>query len=139
MKILTENLKLNTKGKNEILNITEDVQKIISSSKLKEGQISVFLPGATAGLTTLEYEEGLIRDFTRYWEKNVPQNIDYAHNLKWHDYNGHSHIRASLLGPSLTIPFKDGKMLLGTWQQIILVDFDIRGRERDLICQLIGE
>lgn len=139
MKILTEYIKIQTKGKNEMLNITESIQNIVLKSELKEGQASIFIPGATAGVTTIEYEDGLIRDFTRFIEKIIPQDIEYAHNLKWHDLNGHSHIRASLIGPSLTVPFKDGKLLLGTWQQITLIDFDIRGRQRDLICQLIGQ
>ena len=128
-----------TKGKNEIINITGDIEKSIHKSGVKNGIVCVFIPGATAGISTMEFEDGLIRDFKRYWEKSVPQDMDYAHDLKWHDKNGHSHIRASVLGSSLTIPFNDTKLLTGTWQQIILVDFDVRNRERDVICQIIGE
>ena len=99
----------------------------------------LFVPGATGGLTTIEYESGLLEDFHSMWDRLIPEEENYKHNLRWHDGNGHSHIRASLLGPSICIPFNDRKLTLGTWQQVIFVDFDNRPRERKIIAQVIGE
>jgi len=137
--VRTKQISISTKGKNEILNITEQVAKVIEDSGVNSGIVCIFLPGATGALTTIEYEEGLLRDYRRFWDKIAPQDMDYAHDLRWHDKNGHSHVRASLQGASLTIPFTDKKLLLGTWQQIVLLDFDVRSRERDVILQILGE
>ena len=103
------------------------------------GQALVFVPGSTAGVTTIEFEEGLLEDFPALFDRIAPRGAGYQHEARWHDGNGHSHVRASLLGPSLTVPFSDGRLLLGTWQQVVLVDFDVRPRRREVIVQLTGE
>lgn len=130
---------VNTNGFNDILDITDEVQKIISDNNFSQGNALVFLPGATAGITTIEYEPGLLKDYPEFFEKLIPQNKNYHHNQTWHDGNGFSHIRASLQGASFTVPFNNSILLLGTWQQIILVDFDNRSRKREIIIQLMGE
>src|SRR5262249_29477810 len=118
---------------------TERVADVLARHGLVEGQALVFVSGSTAALTTVEYEPGLVRDLPAMFERIAPQGARYHHEDTWHDGNGHSHCRASLLGPSLVIPFADGKLLLGTWQQIILIDFDNRPRQRDLVVQLTGQ
>jgi secondary thiamine-phosphate synthase enzyme len=122
-----------------MIDITDRVAEIISESRLANGICTVFCPGSTGGITTIEYEEGLLHDFPAAMERVAPQNAAYEHHLRWHDGNGHSHIRASLLGPSLTIPFVDGKLTLGTWQQITFIDFDNKSRNRRLEVFLLGE
>jgi secondary thiamine-phosphate synthase enzyme len=122
-----------------MIDITERVAEIVSESRLAKGICTVFCPGSTGGITTIEYEEGLLHDFPAAMERVAPQNVAYEHHLRWHDGNGHSHIRASLLGPSLTIPFVDGKLTLGTWQQITFIDFDNKSRNRRLEVFLLGE
>lgn len=137
--IKTSSFQIKTKGNTDVLDITSQVQSLLSKSKISEGQVTVFVSGSTAGLTTIEFEPGLEQDLKEFFEKIIPQDKEYHHNLKWHDGNGHSHIRASLLKPSLTIPFKDFQLLLGTWQQIVLIDFDNRSRDREIVVQIIGE
>lgn len=137
--IVTENIDLRTQGKTEIIDITDKVNYKVANSGIKSGIVTVFVVGSTAGLTTIEYESGLVADFQALWTKIAPENIPYAHNERWGDGNGYAHIRASLLGCSMTIPFNDGKLALGTWQQIILVDFDNRPRSRTVILQIMGE
>lgn len=122
-----------------MVDLTSRVQDVISESGFSEGQVTVFVPGATGGVTTIEYEPGLIRDLPEAFERIAPRGARYFHDETWHDGNGHSHVRASILGPSLTIPFSNGRMILGTWQQIIVVDFDNRPRRRDIVVQLNGE
>lgn len=122
-----------------MIDITERVADIISESGLADGICTVFCPGSTGGITTIEYEEGLLHDFPDAMERVAPKNAVYEHHLRWHDGNGHSHIRASLLGPSLTIPFVDRKLTLGTWQQITFIDFDNKSRNRRLEVFLLGE
>ncbi|MFH1453651.1 MAG: secondary thiamine-phosphate synthase enzyme YjbQ [Armatimonadota bacterium] len=139
MAVETHRFEVSTKGKGQIIDITSFVAGIVERSSIKSGTVTVFIPGSTAGLTTIEYESGLVKDFTRFWDRAVPDDVEYSHNQKWHDNNGHSHVRSSLLGPSLTVPFTDKKLLIGIYQQIILVDFDVRSREREIICQLMGE
>jgi secondary thiamine-phosphate synthase enzyme len=139
MKILTEHIHVSTKGDSDIVDLTEQVASILFKSGLSEGQATVFAPGATAGVTTIEFEPGLVRDFPEALEKIAPSGKRYFHDDTWGDGNGHAHIRASLIGPSLTIPFKSGQLLLGTWQQIVLVDCDNRPRKRDVVVQVIGE
>lgn len=137
--ITTSSFQIPTKGNTDIIDITDKVQTILSKSKVQEGQVTIFISGSTAGLTTVEYEPGLVKDLKEFYEKIIPQNKEYHHNERWHDGNGHSHIRASLLKPSLTIPFQNSNLLLGTWQQIILIDFDNRERTREVIVQIQGE
>ena len=139
MPVKTTSISLHTKGNADIHDITHQVANAISNSGLKDGTSTIFCPSSTSGLTTIEYESGALHDLQRLFDEVIPVNREYAHNERWHDGNGHSHVRAALLGPSLTIPFVDGQLTLGTWQQIIYVDFDNRPRQRKLILQLIGE
>ena len=127
-----------TKGDADIIDITGEVSDAVSESGVTDGIVVVFAPGATGAVTTIEYESGLISDFRGMLERIAPQNITYAHNLRWGDGNGHSHVRASLLGPSLSVPLIGGRMQLGTWQQIIFIDLDNRPRDRKLIVQIVG-
>lgn len=128
-----------TKGNGQMIDITGEAAAAVRESGLKDGIITVFVPGATGGVTTIEYEDGLEHDFDALMDRIIPQSMEYRHNLKWHDGNGHSHVRASLLGPSLTVPFTGGSLTLGTWQQIVLLDYDVKSRNRKLIFQMIGE
>jgi len=139
MKIITGYITFDTKGHSDIIDITRQVQQKISNSGLNDGSVLIFVPGATGALTTIEYEPGLVSDLQDALERIAPQGLEYAHNLKWGDGNGHSHVRASLMSPSLTVPFVDGKMTLGTWQQIIFIDLDNRSRSRKLVVQVTGE
>lgn len=126
-------------GDADIHDITEDIARQIAGSGLKDGTITIFCPSSTSALTTIEFESGAVSDLKRLFDEIVPPDREYAHNARWGDGNGHSHVRAALLGPSITIPFVDGQLTLGTWQQIIFVDFDNRPRQRKLVLQLIGE
>lgn len=139
MKVLTEHISFETKGNTDIIDITPRVDKKLLDSGQKNGSVLIFVPGATGALTTIEYESGLVKDLSDALERLAPRGLEYAHNLRWGDGNGHSHVRASLLGPSLSVPFEDGKLLLGTWQQIIFIDLDNRPRTRKLIIQIMGE
>jgi len=139
MQIITNNFNVKTKGFTDIIDITSEIQKKVDESGFKEGNVLVFVPGATAGITTIEYEPGLLKDYPEFMEKIVPSNKSYHHDMTWHDGNGFSHIRAALQGSSFQVPFSKGTLLLGTWQQIILTDFDNRGRTRKVITQIIGE
>ena len=138
MKLVTKYLNLKTKGNADMIDITCEVEKEIAAAGLKEGQVTVFVHGSTAGLTTIEFEPNLVKDFKKLFERIAPEKLEYAHHMTWGDYNGHSHVRASLLGPSLTVPFKEKRLALGTWQQIVLIDFDTSGRARKLSLQIIG-
>lgn len=139
MKIITDKIELRTKGDPELVNITEDISGALVSSGLNQGNCLVFVNGSTAGITTFEYEPGLIEDLEEFYEKIIPRKKSYHHDATWGDANGFSHIRASLIGPSLNIPFKDGKLILGTWQQVVLAEFDNRPRSRQIIIQFTGE
>jgi len=139
MKIETKKISIATKGHNELTDITSDVAKSLAESGLKEGNVLIFAPGSTAGITTMEYEPGLIQDYPEFFEKIIPSQNIYHHDETWHDANGYSHIRASLQGASLTVPFYENKLMLGTWQQIIFIDFDNRSRNRNVILQFIGK
>lgn len=139
MDIITDSFSVSTKGNSDILDITFDVHEKITSSGLKEGSVLVFVGGSTAGITTIEFEPGLRKDYPAFFEKIASQNVKYHHDETWHDGNGHSHVRAALQGASLTIPFKNGNLLLGTWQQIVLVDFDNRSRKRNITVQITGK
>ncbi len=137
--VQTKTLKISTKGNCEVINMTDQVSGFISDAKVTEGTVTVFNVGSTAGITTTEFEPGLVNyDLKAAFEKIAPQNARYEHEETWHDDNGHSHVRASLLGPSLSIPVVNGQMTLGTWQQIILVDFDTRPRTRTVVVQIVS-
>lgn len=139
MALETDGFTVQTKGDSDIVDLTGRVQELVSRHCFREGQALVFVSGSTAGVTTIEYEPGLLKDLPAAFERIAPRGIAYAHEEAWHDGNGHSHVRASLLGPSLTVPFQDARLRLGTWQQIVLVDFDNRPRRRDVVVQLLGE
>jgi secondary thiamine-phosphate synthase enzyme len=139
MAVKTNSISLSTRGDGDIHDITDEIARQVSQSGLQNGTVTVFCPSSTSALTTSEYESGALSDLRRLFDEVVPQDREYAHNARWHDGNGHSHVRAALLGPSLTIPFVDGDLTLGTWQQVIYVDFDNRPRQRKLVVQLVGE
>lgn len=139
MEVITQTINVKTKGQNDIIDITKQASNCIVDSNLKNGIVTAFIAGSTAALTTIEYEPGLLSDFPKMLERISPQNIEYGHEKMWHDGNGHSHVRASLIGPSFTVPFSNGKLLLGTWQQIVLVELDTRSRDRSVILQIIGK
>ena len=132
-------IKLTTQGDADIQDITDAVADAVMKTGLDNGIVTVFCPSATSALTTIEYESGCVSDLRRLFDEIVDPNRNYAHNARWHDGNGHSHVRAALLGPSLTVPFVEQRLTLGTWQQIIYVDFDNRPRRRELVVQVIGE
>ena len=137
--VVTRRIGLKTKGDCHIIDITRQVAQEVAGSGLKDGTVTVFVTGSTGGVTTVEYESGLISDLQDLFDRLAPSNIHYQHNLRWGDGNGHAHVRASLLGASLTVPFVDQRLTLGTWQQIVFIDFDNRPRSRELVLQLMGE
>ena len=139
MVVISKQIKIHSKGENDVIDITEDVGKIIQESKINSGIVTIFVSGSTGALTTIEYEPGLKKDFPDMLERIAPKNIEYGHEKMWHDGNGHSHVKASLVGPSITIPFENTELLLGTWQQIVFIELDTRSRGRTLIVQIIGE
>jgi len=138
LKLINKSLKLSSKGSSHIIDITDDVKRILEKEDVSGGMIHLFVPGATGAITTIEYEEGLIHDIKAAWERIAPQHGFYRHNRGRGDDNSHSHIRASLIGPSLSVPFKDKKLILGTWQSIVFIDFDTRPRKREIIVQIMG-
>jgi len=139
MSVYYDEINVKTKGEVDIIDITQDIQNTITKSKLKQGIACVFVPGSTGTLTTIEYEPGLMKDLPAALEKIAPKKQYYHHHETWHDDNGHSHVRASLMGPSITLPIKDGKLIHGTWQQIVFVELDTKNRNRNLIVEIIGE
>lgn len=139
MTIITEYLTFNTKGDTDIIDITSRVGQKLKESGLTQGSVLVFVPGSTGALTTIEYEPGLVKDMQDALNRLIPRELEYAHNRMWGDGNGHSHVRASMLGPSLIVPFNDGSLMLGTWQQIVFLDLDNRSRSRKVIVQITGE
>ena len=139
MTVITKTIEINSKGENDMIDITDQTLKAIQESKLKDGIVTVFVSGSTGALTTIEYEPGLRIDFPKMLNRIIPKDIECKHDKTWHDGNGHSHVRASLIGPSLTVPFKDGNLILGTWQQIVFFELDTRSRERKITIQIIGE
>ncbi|TRO48609.1 YjbQ family protein [Candidatus Bathyarchaeota archaeon] len=139
MTVLTKYLSLNTEGEKDIIDVTRMVSEAVHESGVKDGVVTIFVPGATGALTTIEYEPGLLLDFPNMLERVAPRKMLYEHEKRWHDGNGHSHVRASLIGPSLTIPVVKGKLTLGTWQQIVFLELDIHSRRRRLILQIMGE
>jgi secondary thiamine-phosphate synthase enzyme len=139
MTVVTKTIKIESKSENDMIDITEQTAEAVSDSKIKSGNITIFVSGSTAALTTIEYEPGLKKDFPKMLQRIVPDDIEYGHEQMWHDGNGRSHVKASLIGPSLTVPFTDGQLLLGTWQQIVLIELDTQSRSRSLVLQIIGE
>lgn len=139
MSIVTQSFRIKTRGNTDILDITGDVKKALKDTTIKNGIANVFVPGSTAGITTIEYEPGLKKDLPAAFERIAPQNIEYAHHQTWGDWNGHSHVRSALVGTSFTVPFVRGELILGTWQQIVLIDFDTDPRDREIIVQVMGE
>lgn len=130
---------IRTKGNTDIVDITKSVQDFIDKHNVTNGQVLVFVPGSTGGLTTIEYEPGLLKDLPEAYERIAPSDKTYHHDVAWGDGNGYAHVRASITGPSLTVPIAEGKMILGTWQQIVFIDFDNRPRTRNLVVQVWGE
>jgi secondary thiamine-phosphate synthase enzyme len=139
MTVVTKDIAFQSKGNCDIIDITSQVAKNVEESKVNNGIATVFVSGSTAGVTTIEYEPNLLSDFKNMWDRVMPRNIPYEHDKTWGDGNGHSHVRASTLGASLTIPFVNKRLTLGTWQQIIFVDFDNRPRSRKIAIQILGE
>jgi secondary thiamine-phosphate synthase enzyme len=132
-------IRIGTKGNCDIIDITEEVEQAVAGSGIADGIVCVFSPGATAGVTTIEYESGLLKDLEEMMELFAPKGRGYHHDARWGDGNGHSHLRASLLGPSLSVPVRNSTLVLGTWQQIVFIDFDARPRERSVVVQIVGE
>lgn len=139
MTVETKNIRLSTSGNCDIVDITTEVAEQVAKSGVQDGTATVFVTGSTAGITTIEYEPGLVSDLKEMWSRVVPEKITYQHDRAWGDGNGHAHIRASLLGASLLIPVISKRLVLGTWQQIVLIDFDNRARSREIIVQIMGD
>ena len=137
--VYTGYIPIETRGDTDVVDITGECSGILASSAMEDGVMTVFNPGSTGGLTTIEYEPNLVKDLRESLEVFAPVGKAYHHAKTWHDDNGHAHVRATLLGPSMSVPIVDGQMTLGTWQQIILVDFDTRARTRTVVCQIMGE
>lgn len=140
MAVETHKIRIETRGNSQVLDLTERIRAVLASGSVRAGTVTVFVVGSTAGITTTEFEPGLVNhDLKANYEKIAPEHDVYQHEETWHDDNGHSHVRASLLGPDLTVPLVDGDLTLGTWQQIVLIDFDTRARDRTVVVQVIGE
>lgn len=139
MKVITKIVQLRSSKENDIIDFTEQTSEALKESKLENGIVTAFVPGSTAAIATIEYEPGLRHDFPKMLSRIVPKDIQYHHDDRWHDGNGHSHVRASLIGPSLSIPFSNGRLILGTWQQIVMLELDTRQRERVITLQILGE
>ena len=137
--IITKNVSFSTRGDGDIIDITDQVEQQVAGADIDSGVTTVFVAGSTAGITTIEYEPGLIADLQSMWQRLIPKGIPYDHDRRWGDGNGYAHVRAALLGASLTIPFRSKKLLLGRWQQLALIDFDNRPRSRQVILQIMGE
>jgi secondary thiamine-phosphate synthase enzyme len=137
--VVTKKISLQSKGQCDIINITPQVEQQVAETDINSGTATLFVAGSTAGISTIEFESGLLSDFQGMWERNIPQNIPYNHDRRWGDGNGYSHVRASLLGASLVVPFNNKRLTLGTWQQIVVVDFDNRPRSREIILQIMGD
>ncbi len=130
---------LSTRGHTEMHDITRAVEQVVRESDIQDGIVTIFSPSSTSGITTIEFESGALADLKRLFDEIAPEDRDYRHNLRWGDGNGYAHVRAALLGPSLSVPVADGQLLLGTWQQITFIDFDNRPRQRRIVVQVIGE
>lgn len=139
MTITSNLIKIHSRDENDMIDLTEKISDFVKKSGISNGIVTVFVSGSTGSIITIEYEPGLIKDFPEMLNRIAPRDLDYGHEKMWHDGNGHSHVKASIVGPSLTVPFNDGQLCLGTWQQIVFVELDTRSRNRDLILQIIGE
>jgi secondary thiamine-phosphate synthase enzyme len=139
MKVITKTVQLRSSIENDLINVTDQISGALKEYELQNGIITVFIAGSTAAVTTIEYEQGLRHDFPKMLSRIVPKDIQYQHDDTWHDGNGHSHVRASLIGPSLTVPFSNGNLILGTWQQIVVIEMDTKPRKRILTLQILGE
>jgi secondary thiamine-phosphate synthase enzyme len=137
--VITQRFEVSTKGQGDARDVTEQITAAVSASHVQSGIVTVFVVGSTAGITTIEFEPGAIADLNGVFERLAPRDGEYRHHLRWGDDNGSSHVRAALLGPSITVPFVDGTLTLGTWQQVMLLEFDTRPRKRDIVVQVIGE
>ena len=139
MSVITTIITVSSNGENDMIDITRQIDEAIKATMLQDGIVAIFVSGSTAALTTIEYEPGLKKDFPKMLARIAPSQIEYEHDNTWHDGNGHSHVRASLIGPSLTVPFKNKSLMLGTWQQIVLLEMDTRSRERKIVVQMVGD
>lgn len=139
MTVVTKQLSVETRGEGDILDVTEGVTEAVIQSSLENGVVTIFVIGSTGALTTIEYEPGLLKDLPNVLERVAPKKLEYEHERRWHDGNGHSHVRASIIGPCLTVPFVKGRLTLGTWQQIVFLELDVHSRSRQLILQIMGE
>ncbi len=139
MRVVTKTIQIKSKGENDMIDITQETSNALKETGVTNGTVTLFVSGSTAALTTIEYEPGLIADFPKMLSRIAPKDIEYGHEKMWHDGNGHSHVRASLIGPSLIIPFKENRLLLGTWQQILFIELDTKSRSRNLILLIMGE
>jgi len=139
MSIYRKVLNINTKGENDIVDLTNNVRKIVKESKIRVGLVNIFCPGSTCAISTIEYEPGLLKDLPMILERIAPKNIEYEHHKRWGDFNGHSHVRATLIKSSLTIPVENNDLIIGTWQQIIFIELDVRPRNRKVIVTVYGE
>jgi len=139
LRVETAYLEVRSRGEGDVIDLTAQLQEVLAQAGLKNGVLTLFVPGSTGAVTTIEYEPGLVIDIRNTLERIAPKGAVYEHEKRWHDGNGHSHVRASLIGPSLSIPFIDGRLTLGTWQQVIFIELDIRPRHRKLIVQMMGE
>jgi secondary thiamine-phosphate synthase enzyme len=139
MSVITKVITVSSNGEGDMIDITRQTDESIKASGLQDGIVTIFVSGSTASITTIEYEVGLKKDFPKMLARIAPSEIEYEHDNTWHDGNGHSHVRASLVGPSLTVPFKNKSLMLGTWQQIVLIEMDTRPRERKIVLQIVGE
>jgi secondary thiamine-phosphate synthase enzyme len=137
--VVTKNIRFSTRGNGQVVDITDEVAREVVESEVSDGTVTIFTPSATSSLTTIEYESGAVADLQALFDRIVPPDMEYRHNLRWGDGNGHSHVRAALLGASLTVPFVNKRLTLGTWQQIVFLDFDVRPHDRKLVLQVIGE
>ena len=139
MKVLSDTIQLHSEGEGDMIDMTMQLSNIVKESKIINGTLTIFVSGSTAAVTTIEYEPGLLHDFPKMLSRIVPKDIEYKHDNTWHDGNGHSHVRSSLIGPSLTIPIIGGKLTLGVWQQVVLLEMDTRSRSQTVILQMMGE
>jgi secondary thiamine-phosphate synthase enzyme len=140
LKVVTKSFEVKSRGENEVVDVTRDVREALKASGLSDGVAVVFVVGSTAAITIMEFEAGLVKDFPAMLERTAPESgVEYEHHRKWHDANGHSHVKASLVGPSLSIPFVGGEMVLGQWQQVVYLEFDVRPRTRKIVVQILGE
>lgn len=139
MAVVTRTISVKSKPETDVINITGQVSKALKESKIRNGIVNIFVKGSTASVSTIEFEPNLVKDFENAVERIVPSNVKYKHTETWGDDNGKSHVRATLMGPSLTVPFRDKKLMLGQWQQIVILDFDVPARTREIVLQIVGD